>query len=211
MTCFAASGAEAAPAPAVFRLTITATSVADFDHTTASVAHLDCQASSRAEGFRITTFRSSRPTLTRFVGGRLQPVVVGGLHGTVKLSGTNTSNLVCDVHETHAPDYCAKTTRAFENARVTLSSAADGAIGIRSPRVALHRIHCPDEPDEVVALPLGIVPGPLRVSPRTLTNSRTTRIVLTASARGTRTYASPEAGFVQQRAAWRLTFVRTGR
>jgi hypothetical protein len=205
-----AGGADAAPAPQVFALTISATSITDFDHTTAPIERLDCETSSRAEGFRTTSFTSTRATLVRFVGGRLQPVVAGGLKGTVKLSGTNAAKLACGGQETQTPQPCPKSKRAFVNGRATLSSAVAGSITIRLPRVALRRIHCPEEPAEVAVLPLGIAPGPLHVQVATLTNPRTTRIALTASARRTTNYATPEAGFVKQRTAWKLTFLRVG-
>jgi hypothetical protein len=211
MTTFAAAGAAAAPAPQLFELTISATSMADFDRTGAPISRLNCETSSRAEGFRTAVFRSSRPTLVRFVGGRIQPVVLGGLRGTVKLSGTNTENVVCAGQETHQPQYCSKTTRTFKGARASLSSTASGSISVAPPRVALRPIRCPLEPKEVVALPLGRGVGPLHVPIATLTNPRTTRITLTASARRTKNYGAPEAGFVQQRTAWKFTLVRTGR
>jgi hypothetical protein len=208
---FAASGAGAAPAPEPFLLTISATSVADFDHTSAPVTLLECETSQRAEGARTAVLRSSRPTLVRFVDGRIQTVVLRRLKGTVKLSGTNTANMVCAGMETHTPEPCAKTTRLFADARVTLSSAGRGSITIRPPRVALRRIQCPQEPDDFLALPLGPPPGPLRISLASLRNARTTRITLTASGSRTTTYGAPEAGTLQQRTAWRFTFVRTGR
>src|SRR5204863_6638536 len=93
--CFAASGAGAVRAPDLFELTIRGTAVADFDHTTAPVERLECETSSRAQGHRTVVFRSSRPTLVRFVSGRIRPVAVRGLEGTVKLGGTNTETSVC--------------------------------------------------------------------------------------------------------------------
>jgi hypothetical protein len=207
--CLAAAGAYAAPEPPLFKLTISVTSVADFDHTSAPVSRLDCQESVRAEGFRTATFRS-RPTLVRFVGGRLQTVVLRGLTGAVKLSGTNTANAVCDGRQTRTPESCPKTTRTFKDGRATLSSPAAGSIAIRPPRVALSRIACPREPDEVVELPLGPAPGPVHLPAGALA-SRTTRVTLAASARRTKNYGSPEQGSVQQRTSWRFTLVRTGR
>ena len=197
-----AGGVHAAPGPQVFSLTIHATSVADFDHT-------DCDASFRAVGVRTVSFRSNRPTVVRFVGGRLQSVVVR-LHGAVNLSGTNTSNLACD-EQTQPPEQCTKTTRVFMNARVTFKSTAAGSITVQAPHVTLRRVGCPQEPHEVVALPLGLSPGTLHVSVATLTNSRITRITLSASARRTKNYAAPERGFVHQRTAWTLTLARTVR
>jgi hypothetical protein len=207
--CFVAAGAAAAPEPRLFKLTITVTSVADFDHTSAPISRLDCQESVRAEGFRTATFRSG-PTLVRFVGGRLQTVAVRGLRGAVKLSGTNTANAVCDGRQTRTPESCPKTTRTFKDGRATLSSPAAGSIAIRPPRVALSRIACPREPDEVVELPLGPAPGPVHLRAGALARL-TTRVTLAASARRTKNYGSPEQGSVQQRTSWRFTLVRTGR
>src|SRR5206468_9502263 len=138
-------GAAAAPAPQLFELSISATSVADFDHTGAPVSRLGCQTSSRAEGLRTAVFRSSRPTLVRFVAGRIQPVVLRGLRGTVELSGTTTENVVCAGQETHRPQYCSKTTRTFKDGRASFSSTASGSISVAAPRVALRRIRCPRE------------------------------------------------------------------
>jgi hypothetical protein len=208
---FAASGADAAPPPQQFLLTISATSVAKFDHTSAPVTLLECETSQRAEGARTAVLRSSRPTLVRFVDGRIQTVVLRRLKGTVKLSGTNTANMVCAGVETQTPEPCAKTTRRFAGARVTFSSAGRGSITIRPPHVALRRIQCPQEPDDFLALPLGPPPGPLHISLASLRNARTTRITLTASGSRTKTYGAPEAGTLQQRTAWKVTFVRTGR
>lgn len=209
---FAAAGAGAAPAPQLFRLTISARSVAAFDHTTAAVTHVDCESSQRAVGFRSAVFRSVRPTLARFVGRRLQPVVVRGMRGTVKLGGANTANEVCaGGGETHTPELCSNTIRAFKDARVTLIGAGAGSIGIATPRVSLRRVHCPQEPNEVVALPLGQAPGRLHVSAALLDNPRTKRITLGASASRTKHYGNGEAGIVRQRTAWTLTLVRTDR
>jgi hypothetical protein len=201
--CFAAAGAAAGAAPGtqVFALTISATVRADFDRT-------DCDAGARAAGIRTARFHSSRTALVRFVGGRIQTVVVRGLTGAVKLSGTNTQSVVCGGTTPSEPQPCTTTTRKFANARVAFSSAGAGSITIRSPRVALRRDRCPVEPRDFVALPLGPAPGPLHISLATLTSSRTARITLTASARRTKNYASPEAGFVRQLAAWKFTFAR---
>jgi hypothetical protein len=207
--CFLAAGAAAAPEPRLFKLTISVTSVADFDHTSAPIPRLDCQESVRAEGFRTATFRS-RPTVVRFVGGRLQTVVFRGLRGAVKLSGTNTTTTVCNGRQTHTAESCPKTTRTFRDAQATLSGTASGSIAIRPPRVALGRIACPREPEDVVELPLGPAPGPVQLPVGALAR-RTTRVTLAASARRTKTYGPPEQGLVQQRTSWRFTLVRTGR
>lgn len=187
----------------MFGLTISVTSVTTFDHT-------DCDLTLRTLGSRVTVFRSRRPTPVRFVGGRLRTVVVRGLQGNVKETGTNVQSFVCD-GTSPAPEPCEASTRTFSDARVTFSSTAAGSITIQPPRVALQGSDCPLEPDAVVALPLGLAPAPLHISLATLTNPRITRITLSASARRTKNYGPPEAGFVQQRTTWTLTLARRGR
>jgi hypothetical protein len=198
----AAGGVDAAPAPQVFLLTISGASVATFDHT-------DCDTSTRSVGVRTAKFRS-RPTLVRFAGGRVRTVVVRGMRGTVTLTGTNTRDVVCGT-PVPTPEPCAKTTRSFADGRVTISSRAAGSITIHPPEVLLYPADCPDEPNEIIALPLGPAPGPLHISSAALNSPRTARISFTASARRTKEYGSLEAGFLQQRSKWTFTFVRTGR
>jgi hypothetical protein len=204
LACCAAGGAGASRAPDVFALTIRANAVATFDHT-------DCELTLRAVGSRSAVFRSSRPTLVRFVAGRIQPVVARSLRGTVSLTGTNRHDVDCAGEAAPTLQGCVKTTRRFTNARVALSSSGAGSVSIRPPRVALLRVHCPEEPSDVVSLPLGLAPGPLHLSVAALANPRTARLTFTASARRRKTYGSPDTGFVQLRSHWIFTLVRTGR
>ena len=207
LASFAAARAEAAPAPQVFFLTIKVTAVADFDHSTAPVTSGDCRSTIRAEGVRTATFRSP-PTPVRFVGGRLRAVVLRRLTGTVKLTGRNTHNEMCGPKESQTAEPCSSTIRTFRNATVAFSGPAAGRIAIGSPRVSLRRIGCPQEPAEVLQLPLGPAPGPLRLSVKALTSPRTTRITSTATATRTRSYGSPEDGMLQQHTAWSFTLTR---
>jgi hypothetical protein len=211
LASFSAAGANASPGSDLFSLTISATSFAVWDHTSAPVASGSCETSLRSDGFRTTTLRSDRPTLLRFVDGRLRTVEARGLVGTVELSGPNTLDERCGDSVAETPQPCAKTTRRFGGARTMLFSTRPGSVSVRPVRVTLDRIECPFEPDDVVALPLGPPPAPLHVRLATLTNKRTTRITLTASAKRQKDYASPESGTLRQRASWKLTFVRTGR
>jgi hypothetical protein len=208
LVCCAATSASAAPAPLVFRLTISGTATADFDHTGAPVASGGCTISLRSEGSRSAEFRSARATLIRFVAGRVQKVDVRGLPGTVELTGQNEVKEVCGGTETPTALPCADSTRTFMDARTTLSSTKSGSITLRPLRVRLRRSECPNEPDDVAAAPLGPVPGPLRISTANLANRKIARITLTASASRRKTYGSPEAGTLRQRATWRLTFTR---
>jgi hypothetical protein len=204
----AASSASAAPAPQVFFLTISGTASADFDHTSAPVKSGDCELSTRSEGIRTARFRSSRPTRVRFVAGDLQTVTAGAIAGTVKLSGPNTSNEVCPGSEKHTLQPCPKTTRTFKNARTNLIGTGPGTITLRPLRVRLRRIHCPQEPEDLLALPLGPAHSPLRIPRATLANRRITRITLTASASRRKDFKAPEHGTIEQRSSWTLTFTR---
>jgi hypothetical protein len=201
--CAAAARASATPAPVVFRLTVTGTSTAEWDHTDRRVGL--CATSVRSKGHRAVRFHSLRPTVVRFVGGTIRTVTLRGLTGTVTLTGRNTVTENCggpEVRTTEQP--CAKTTRRFSNGRTTLA----GSVTVRPPRATLRRAQCPFEPDEVVALPLGPAPGPLRIAMRKLGDDRIAKITLKASATRLKEYGEPEAGTLEQRSAWTFTFVR---
>ena len=206
--CVAAANAAASPAPALFRLTISGTAIADFDHTSAPVSSGGCETSLRSEGIRTVRFRTSRPTVVRVVGGRVQTVDVRAIAGTVALTGPNTLNEVCATGETHTAQPCAKTTRDFGDARTTLRSTKPGSLTLQALRVRLRRSQCPHEPDDVVAAPLGPVPGPVHLSVTALSQQRITRLTLTASAARHKNYAAPEQGTSVQRSRWTLTFQR---
>jgi hypothetical protein len=194
-TSIAAAGADAAPAPEVFKLTIRVTAIADFDHTSAPLDSAGCATTTQAQGFMTMQFGTRRPLLVRFVAGRAQPVVVRPLDGTAVLRGTNDLAAVCASGTTHSPEACRQTVRTFRD--------ATGAV-----RVTLRPIDCPREPDELRRAVIGRLPSPLSISTATLAAARTKRITLTASAKHTFTYNPPEAGFLQQRAKWTLTFER---
>lgn len=204
----AASGAGAAPAPQVFALTIRATTVASIDHTDVPIPSGECTTTNRAEGPLTVHFGTRSPVLVRFVGGRLQPVTVAPLDGTAVLTGTNLLEEKCAAElPTWSTEYCRKTTRTFRGAKTTLRATRSGGIAVGPVRVRLRPIACPREPNELRQAILAPTPGPLRVRPRL----RFTRITLTASARRTKIYGSPENGILQQRTAWSFTFVRTDR
>jgi hypothetical protein len=207
-TSFASAGADAAPGPEVFKLTIRVTAVADFDHTSAPVESAGCATTTQAQGFMTVRFGTRRPVLIRFVAGRAQPVVVRPLDGTAVLRGTNDLAASCASGTTHSPQACRQTIRTFRDAQTTFSSPRPGAVALSAVRVTLRPIDCPREPDELRRAVIGRLPSPLSISTATLTAARTKRITLTASAKHTFTYNPPEAGFLQQRAKWTLTFER---
>jgi hypothetical protein len=192
----------------VFALTIRATTVATFDHTPAPATSGVCSTTERAEGFLTVHFGTRRPVLVRFVGGRLQTVTATPLDGTAVLHGTNLMEEACATGDpTFSTLYCRATTRTFRNARSTLRGPGPGTVTLTPVRIALRPIKCPHEPNELRRAILAPTPGPLRISP----SGRSGRLTLTGLAIRTRTYGSPEAGFLQQRSSWKLTFVRTAR
>jgi hypothetical protein len=207
--CFTAAQASAKPVPATFMLTISGRVVADWDYTGAAIARtVECTTTTQSQGFRTATFRT-RPTLVRFVDGRLQRVDVRGATGRVKLAGTNTHVQACaGAADDRQLEYCARTNRAFSNARVTLSSTQADVITLRPFRLSLRRIRCPEEPRDVEATPLGPAPGPVRISAGTLADTRAARVTLKASAVRTKNYSDPELGFLQWRTSWTFTLVR---
>ena len=207
-TSIAAAGADAAPGPEVFKLTIRVTAVVDFDHTSTPVDSAGCATTTQAHGFMTVHFGTRRPVLVRFAAGRAQPVVVRPLDGTAVLRGTNDLAAACASGTTHSPESCRPTIRRFQEAMTTLRSPRQGAIALGDVRASLRPIDCPREPDELRRAVLGRLPGPLSISTATLTAARTRRITLTASTTHTLTYNPPEAGFLQQRAKWTLTFER---
>jgi hypothetical protein len=199
----AARGASQA-APDAFFLTVTGTATAAWQHT-------DCDAALASAGSRTAHFRSSAPTLVRFVGGRIRPVEAHGVAGAVVLKGVNISGITCSEDAAPAFDACSRTTRRFHDARVRLSAAGAGRIVIGAPRVELSHARCPREPGDVVSLPLGQQVGPLRVSPHLLGDRRNVRITVSTSATRRKTYGMSEQGALTLRATWKLTFVRTDR
>ena len=207
--CFAAAGVRAAPGPELFELSVSGTAHAQWDHTDAPTTADGCERSLRSRGTRDVRFRSSRPAVVRFVGGRLSPADVRSLTGSVTLSGPNTLNETCGATETHTPQPCAKTSRSFAGGTVHLSTTKPGAITLGPLRIAsLHRSGCPREPDDVVRAPLGPLPGPVRIPPATVANAKIIRITLTASASRRTTFGQPEAGKLTERAAWTFTLLR---
>jgi hypothetical protein len=204
--CCAAAGASGAPAR--FELTIVATTHADWDHTTAPVQANGCTTSERSEGFLTVHFRTRHPVRVSFVDGRIVPADVGPLDGTATLTGPNTFNQVCGTSESHTPQYCSESIRTFRGVKMHVSSAKAGRVTLGALRLNLRAIECPREPAQVRDDQLGPVPGPLKMSTRTLSSSRFRRITLTASASRRVTFGPLEQGTLQQRTSWRLTFVR---
>jgi hypothetical protein len=205
----AAGGADAAPAPILFKLTVVATVHSEWDHTGVPSPAGGCERIVRSEGFRDVRFRTAKPTLIRVANGRVLPATVRGLTGTVALAGANTVRDVCGTETKEAIQDCVTTRRSFRGATLGVLSTRAGSITLRpARRVRLRTVNCPQEPADVVRAPLGPVPGPLHVSTAALASKKTANITLTASASRRIDYAPVEQGTLQHRAVWKLTLSR---
>jgi hypothetical protein len=189
-------------------VTVSGTASASWDYTSAPTATGDCSSSQTSHGSRSVRFQSSRPTLVRYAEGRIAALTVRGLKGSIPIFGQNTANLTCAGVETHTPVACVDTTREFRSAHVVLFSPGRRKIATRGAGGMPARSECPSEPRDVA--PLG-PPASFVVPTALFERERVARITLTASASRRKGYGDPEAGTLQQRSSWKLTFVRVQR
>ncbi len=209
VTSFSATGADAAPAPTLFKLTVVGTAHAEWDHTGAPAPSGACERTVRSEGFRDVRFRPAKPTLIRVVRGRVLSATVRRLAGTAVLAGANTVTDVCGAETKQAIQDCVTTRRSFRAGTIGVLSMRAGSISFRPARnIRLRTATCPQEPAEVVRAPLGPIPGPLRISTAALANERVSRMTLTGSASRRVGYGPVEQGTLKHRSAWKLTLVR---
>jgi hypothetical protein len=209
-TCALAAHASAAPAPPLFRLSITGTAHAEWDHSGAPTPFEGCDRTVRSEGIRNVRFRTAVPALVRVVNGKLSAATVRGLTGTVTLGGANTTTDVCATGQgSEAIADCAQTKRGFKKATIAVVGGGGGTLTLRPVRNArLRTSNCPREPLDVVRAPLGPLPGPLRFSKSALTDDGVARITLHASKTGTVNYGPLETGRLAHRSVWKITLER---
>jgi hypothetical protein len=206
-----AAHASATPAPTRFRLTIAGTARQEWSYTAASVKDGECTRTETSDGVRTVTFGTSSPVTVRLAGGRLLPVDIRGIGGTVTLEGGNTMEQVCGDVGTEKTADCAQTRRVFRGATVHAASPRPGVVSLKSvANVRLAVAACPREPADVRLRPLGPPLNLLRLPREALTGRRLTRINLRASRSRRKVFGSPEAGRLIESAAWKLTFVRVG-
>jgi hypothetical protein len=204
-----AAGASAAPATDLFALTLSGTASAQWDHTGAPIADVDCTRKERTEGLRSVRFRS-RPTRVRLVDGRLIAIDLRGVRGTVTLGGAETTETMCPGGEGSAQIRdCITSRRTFTGGAVRLSSPARGRLAFGPARgVRLAVANCPDEISAVRRAPLGPSPSPLRLPLDKLSSPRTQTVTTRVSFRRTVPFQLPELGSLVRRATWTLTFRR---
>jgi hypothetical protein len=143
------------------------------------------------------------------LGGRVLPVTVAGIKGTVTLAGTNTTDKLCGGVGTSHTFPCARTTRSFSGARIRGASPRPGVLALAHvTNVRLPQADCPFEPEDVRANPLGPQTRLLRLPKEALRERKAARITLSSKRVQRKMYGSPENGHLEGTAEWTLTFVR---
>jgi hypothetical protein len=199
LACGVAARASAAPAPTLFRLTLTVSAQQEWSFTAAPVAEGDCSRTDTSEGIRNVTFRTKAPVPVRIAGGRVLPVVIRGLSGTVTLGGANTTQRICGPTGTTQTADCAQTKRQFKGATVRADSPQPGTLA-KTP--------CPREPVDVTLRPLGPLPKLLRLPKAALMERRLARITVGATRTQRSVYAAPQSGQLSERSRWGFRFDR---
>jgi hypothetical protein len=149
------------------------------------------------------------PVLVRFSGGRVLPVTVVGIKGTVTLAGANTTDNACGGLGTSKVADCARTRRSFTGAKLRALSPRRGVLALgHVTNVRLRQAVCPLEPADVRLSPLGPLTNLLRLPKEALRERKSARITLNARQVQRKTYGSPENGHLEGTAEWTFTFVR---
>jgi hypothetical protein len=209
VACVVAAHASAAPAPTLFRLTIVGTAHQEWAFTAAPVESGDCRRTETTEGIRSASFHTREPVIVRLADGRVLPVDVRGIVGTVTLAGAKTTEEICAGVGTGEIADCIRTKRAFTGARVHAASPRPGVVVVNNAvSVRLATASCPPEPADVRRRPLGPPLNLLRLPKEALREERLARMNVHASRSQRKVYGSPQAGRLVDRAEWRLTFVR---
>jgi hypothetical protein len=209
VTCAIAAGARAAPAPTLFRVTLVGTAQQEWAYTSAPIEDGVCRRTEKTEGIRTATFRTSRPIVVRLLAGRVLPVDLRGLVGTVTLGGANTKDENCAGVGSAMISDCVQTKRSFVGARARVASPRPGMLTLGLVRnVRLRAADCPREPVEVRRRPLGPARSPLRLPKAAFLEQRLNRLTVRGSRTERKSYASPEEGRLEERTQWILTFVR---
>jgi hypothetical protein len=210
LACGVAAHASAAPAPTLFRLTVVGAAHEEWTFSAAPVAEGDCRRTDTSEGIRDVIFRTKTPVTVRIAGGRVLPVVIRGLTGTVTLGGANTTERVCGTTGTTQTADCAQTKRQFTGGTVRAESPQPGVLALKSiGNVHLTKADCPREPVDVTLRPLGPLPKLLRLPKAVLMERRLSRITVGATRTQRSVYGPPQSGRLDERSRWSLRFDRS--
>lgn len=208
-TCALAAHASAAPAPTLFKLTITGTANQQWTYTATPATEGGCTRTETSEGVRSATFRTSRAIVVRIAGGKVLPKTVRGIRGTVTLSGANTIETRCGAGGTTQTADCAQTRRTFTGATAKMVSRTMGSLSLEPiANVRLARADCPLEPPDVVRRPVGPTPQALHLPEEVRKERKLSRITLSVSPSRRTTFGMPEVGRLEESSVWRFTFVR---
>jgi hypothetical protein len=210
VVCGVAAHASAAPAPTLFRLTVVGTAHEEWSFTAAPIVDGACTVTETTEGIRDVKFRTKKSVTVRLAGGRVLPVVVRGLTGTVTLGGANTTERVCGTTGTTQTADCAQTKRSFTGATVRAVSPRPGVLTLEHVgNVHLAKADCPREPTDVTLRPFGPPPKLLRLPKASLMERRVARMTVGATRTQRKLYGAPESGHLDERGQWNLRFDRT--
>jgi len=209
LACGVSTHASAAPAPTLFRLTVVGSAHDEWSFTAAPVTEGDCRRTETSEGIRDVTFRTKQPVTVRLAGGRVLPVVIRGIVGTVTLGGANTTERICGPTGTTQTADCAQTKRSFTGATVRAASPRPGVLALTSiANVRLATADCPDELRDVTMRPLGPLPKLLQLPKAALMEQRLARITVGATRTQRSVYGPPQSGHLDERSRWSLRFDR---
>jgi hypothetical protein len=208
-TCALAAHASAAPAPTLFKLTVSGTAQQQWTYSAAPVPEGACARTETSEGIRSATFRTTRAIMVRISHGKVLPATVRGIRGTITLGGANTTDTRCgDAGTTRTAD-CAQTRRTFTGATLKVASPKARTIAVQPVANArISRADCPVEPAGVIRRPIGPTPTVLQMPPAVLNEHKVSRITLRASPTRQTTFGSPEQGRLEETSEWQFTFVR---
>jgi hypothetical protein len=209
LVCGLAAHASAAPPPTVFRLTLTGSAHDEWSFTAAPVSDGDCRRTDRSDGIRDVTFRTKQAVSVRISGGRVLPVVIRGVFGTVTLRGANTTERVCGPTGTTQTADCAQTKRSFTGATIQAASPQPGVLTLKKVgNVHLAKANCPLEPLDVTLRPVGPLPKQFRLPKATLMERELRRITVGATRTQRSVYGAPQSGHLDERSQWNLRFDR---
>ncbi|TML15992.1 MAG: hypothetical protein E6G33_06620 [Actinobacteria bacterium] len=190
-------------------MTVVGTAHEEWSYTAAPVPDGACQRTETSEGIRDVKFRTKKPVLVRLSGGRVLPVVVGGITGTVTLGGANTTERICGTSGTQQTADCAQTKRSFAGATLNAASPRPGVLALKHiAKVDLATADCPREPADVIMRPLGPPPKLLRLPKAALKERRVARLTVGATRTQRKAYGAPESGYLDERSQWNLRFDR---
>jgi hypothetical protein len=209
--CALGAQASAAPAPTLFRLTVTGTAQAEWTYAAAPVTEGACTRTTTSEGIRSASFRTAKPIVVRISGGKVLPATLRGIRGTVTLQGANTTDTRCSGSGGGSSQIadCAQTRRSFTGATLRIVSSGRGSLSLEPiGNVRLAVASCPLEPPVVIHRPLGPTPKALRLPREVLHENTLARITLSASPTLQTRFGSPEQGRLGETSELHFAFVR---